>query len=111
MEKKSLVIKEHFEKRLESVNKVYDELIKPYYDKSIGMINTSYMNKQEKEEFINKRNCLLVQRECYAEIIDFINLLGDVTVECDHDWKCIVPDWTGGPEKYKCTKCGEIEIR
>lgn len=31
-------------------------------DKSIGCINVSCLSKKEKEEVINKRNCLLVQK-------------------------------------------------
>jgi hypothetical protein len=32
------------------------------------------MTKKEKEDFINKRNCLLVQEHCYKEILDLITL-------------------------------------
>ena len=38
--------------------KLLDEMV----DKSIGMINVSYLNKKEREEVLNKRNCLLVQK-------------------------------------------------
>ena len=57
--------------RIESVEKAYEDLIKPYYVEGVGL-NVSYMNKKEKEEFINKRNCLLVQKQCYQEILNKI---------------------------------------
>lgn len=63
-------MKEYLTKRIEDVEKCYNDLIKPYYDEKINIINVSLMSKKEKEEFINKRNCLLVQRECYQEILD-----------------------------------------
>jgi len=30
------------------------------------------MSKKEKEEFTNKRNCLLVQKHCYEEILEIL---------------------------------------
>lgn len=62
----------YLEKRIADVEKAYDELIKPYYDEKLNIINVALMSKKEKEEFINARNCLLVQRECYGEIIQYI---------------------------------------
>lgn len=62
---------EKLEERIQSVEKCYQDLIKPYYDEKINLINTSFMSKKEKEEFINKRNCLLVQKHCYEEILEF----------------------------------------
>lgn len=55
--------------RIKSVKNCYDDLIKPYYDEELNIINTSYMNKKEKEEFINKRNCLLVQKATFEEVL------------------------------------------
>lgn len=55
---------------IDDVNKCYNELIEPYFDKSINMINTSLLTKKEKDEFVNKINCLLVQKHCYQEILD-----------------------------------------
>ena len=60
--------------RIASVENCYQDLIKPY--KTEYGINTSLMTKKEKEEFINKRNCLLVQKHCYQEILDKITLVG-----------------------------------
>lgn len=62
---------EKLEERIQSVEKCYQDLIKPYYDEKLNLINTSIMSKKEKEEFINKRNCLLVQKHCYEEILEF----------------------------------------
>lgn len=63
----------HLEQRIESVKKCYNELIKPY--KTDYGINVSLMTKKEKEELINKRNCLLVQEHCYNEILELITLV------------------------------------
>lgn len=63
---------EKIKERIKSVEKCYNKLIKPYFDRSINMINTSYMSKKEKEEFINKRNCLLVQKATFEEILELM---------------------------------------
>ncbi len=63
---------EKLEERIQSVEKCYQDLIKPYYDEKLNLINTSIMSKKEKEEFINKRNCLLVQKHCYKEILEIM---------------------------------------
>lgn len=65
-------IKEYLNKRIQDVEKCYQNLIKPYYVESINMISISGMTKKEKEEFINQRNCLLVQKETYNEILQFL---------------------------------------
>ena len=62
-------MKEFLEKRIADVEKVYNKLIEPYYIEGVG-INTSYMSKKEKEEFINQRNCLVVQKQTYKEVLD-----------------------------------------
>ena len=62
-------MKEFLEKRIADVEKAYNDLIKPYYIEGVG-INTSYMSKKEKEEFINQRNCLVVQKQTYKEVLD-----------------------------------------
>lgn len=41
-------------------------------DERLNMINVSFMSRKEKEEFTNKRNCLLVQKHCYAEILKIV---------------------------------------
>ena len=71
MNEKSQIV-EYLEERIKSVDKCHDELKKPYYDEKLNIINTSFMSKKEKEEFINKRNCLLVQKYCYEEILKFV---------------------------------------
>ena len=63
---------EKLEERMKSVEKCYQDLIKPYYDERLNMINVSFMSRKEKEEFTNKRNCLLVQKHCYAEILEIV---------------------------------------
>lgn len=63
---------EKLEERIKSVEKCYQDLIKPYYDEKLNIINTSYMNKKEKEEFINKINCLLVQKASFEEILEIL---------------------------------------
>lgn len=71
MNEKSQIV-EYLEGRIKSVDKCYDELVKPYYDEKLNIINTSFMSKKEKEEFVNKINCLLVQKHCYEEILKFV---------------------------------------
>ena len=63
---------EKMEEKVKSVEKCYQELIKPYYDKKLNIINVSLMSKKEKEEFINKINCLLIQKNCYEEILSIL---------------------------------------
>ena len=63
----------YLEKRIDDVEKAHDELIKPYYDENLNIINVTLMSKKEKEEFVNARNCLLVQQACYGEVIEFIH--------------------------------------
>lgn len=67
---------EYLKGKIKSVNKCYEELVEPYTDKKLNIINTSFMTRKEKEEFINKRNCLLLQKHCYQEILDKITLVG-----------------------------------
>ena len=71
MKKESQIIK-YLGERIKSVEQCYQNLIEPYYDEKLNVINTSSMTKKEKEEFINKRNCLMVQKYCYEEILKFI---------------------------------------
>lgn len=57
-------IREKIDNRISTVEKMLDEMI----DKSIGCINVSLLNKKEKEEVINKRNCLTVQKATLEDI-------------------------------------------
>lgn len=59
--------------RIKSVEKCYEDLIKPYYDKEADIINVSFMSKREKEEFMNKRNCLLVQKATFKEVLKLLD--------------------------------------
>ena len=49
---------------MNEIEKLLDEMV----DKSIGMINVSYLNKKEREEVLNKRNCLLVQKATLIQV-------------------------------------------
>lgn len=60
--------REKIDNRISIVENLLDEMV----DKNIGCINTSYLSKKEKEEVMNKRNCLLVQK---ATLEDIKNLL------------------------------------
>ena len=60
----------YLEKRITDVVQCYEKLVEPY-QMEYG-INISGMSKKEKEEFINKRNCLLIQKHCYNEIKNLI---------------------------------------
>ena len=67
------VSKNEIRKRLEQTKKVYDEEMKPYMlDTGNGekILNITYLNKKEKEELINKRNCLLVQIKAYEMLLE-----------------------------------------
>lgn len=64
-------VKEYLDTRIKSVEKSLDEL-KTDMGNGIKVINVTGLTKKEKEEVLNKRNCLLVQRHCYQEISDKI---------------------------------------
>lgn len=61
---------EYLNKRIADTEKCYNEMLT-----NIGgmkILNITGLSKKEKEEVINKRNCLLVQKYCYQEILDKI---------------------------------------
>ena len=64
-------VENYLKDRIKSVDKCYDELLTDMGD-GIKIINVTGLSKKEKEEIINKRNCLLVQKHCYNEILEFI---------------------------------------
>lgn len=66
-------LKKYLEERIKSVDKCYEEEL-PILDLGGGhkVINVSGLSKKEKEEVINKRNCLIVQKHCYKEILEKI---------------------------------------
>ena len=67
------VSKNEIRKRMEQTKKVYDEEIKPYMIE-VGngekVLNVTGLNKKEKAELINKRNCLLVQIKTYEMLLE-----------------------------------------
>lgn len=68
---------EYLKQRIKSVKRCYEKEL-PLMDVGDGhkVINISGLSKKEKEEVINKRNCLLVQEHCYQEILDKIIIAG-----------------------------------
>ena len=70
MERETLI--DYLKSRISNVDNCYKREVGKYYDESIKSLNTSGLNKKEKEELINKRNCLLVQKHCYQEILDLL---------------------------------------
>lgn len=61
---------EKLEERIKAVDKCYNELLTDVG--GIKIINVTGLTKEEKEEIINKRNCLLVQKYCYEEILEIL---------------------------------------
>lgn len=57
-------IQTYINERLDLINKLLEDMI----DKSTSCINVSYLSKKEKEELINKRNCLIVQRATLQQV-------------------------------------------
>lgn len=66
-------LKKYLKDRIKSVDETYEREL-PLIDVGEGhkVINISYLSKKEKEEVINKRNCLLVQKATYQEILSFL---------------------------------------
>ena len=64
-------LQDYLKDRIKSVDKCYEELLTDMGD-GIKVINVTGLSRKEKEEVINKRNCLLVQKHCYTEILDYI---------------------------------------
>ena len=69
---------EYLEKRIEDVDKVYDTLLTDLGN-GIKVINVTGLSRKEKEEAVNKRNCLLVQKHCYEEILEKMKENRDVS--------------------------------
>ena len=67
-------LKKYLEDRIKSVDETYEREL-PLMDVGEGhkVINISYLSKKEKEDVINKRNCLLVQKATYQEILEVLN--------------------------------------
>ena len=62
----------YLKERINDVDKVYNEMLTDIGN-GIKIINVTGLSRKEKEEITNKRNCLIVQKYCYEEIIDKIN--------------------------------------
>lgn len=69
MKEKSQIV-EYLEERIKSVDKCYDELLTDVG--GVKIINVTGLDRKEVQEVINKRNCLLVQKLCYEEILKFV---------------------------------------
>lgn len=70
---RGFISKDKIKERMEQTKKVYDEEMKPYMiDVGNGekILNVTYLSKKEKEELINKRNCLLVQIKTYEDLLE-----------------------------------------
>ena len=64
-------LQDYLKDRIKSVDKCYEELLTDMGD-GIKIINVTGLSKDEVAEVINKRNCLLVQKHCYNEILDYL---------------------------------------
>ena len=61
------ISRDEIEKALEICEKVYEKEMKPY-QREYGL-DVTYLNKKEKAELINKRNCLITQMETYKQLL------------------------------------------
>ena len=61
--------------RIKSVDSCYEELLTDVG--GVKIINVTGLSRKEKEEVINKRNCLLVQKHCYKEILEHLGVVDD----------------------------------
>lgn len=70
---RGFISKDRIKERMEQTKKVYDEEMKPYMIE-VGngekVLYVTGLNKKEKEELINKRNCLLVQIKTYEMLLE-----------------------------------------
>ena len=64
---KKYISRDEITKALEVCEKVYEEEMKPY-QREYGL-DVTYLNKKEKAELINKRNCLITQMETYKQLL------------------------------------------
>ena len=66
-------LKEYLKNIIKSVDETYEREL-PLMDlgEEHKVINISYLSKKEKDEVINKRNCLLVQKATYQEILSLL---------------------------------------
>lgn len=62
---------EKLEKKIKNIDKLLDEMITDMGD-GIKIINLTGLTRKEKEEVVNKRNCLLVQKYSCKEILKIL---------------------------------------
>lgn len=62
------VEKDKIKERMEQTKKVHEDEMKPY-QREYGL-DVTYLSKKEKEELINKRNCLLTQIKTYEMLLE-----------------------------------------
>lgn len=62
---------EKLEEKNRNINKLLDEMMTDM-GKGIKIINVTGLTRKEKEEVVNKRDCLLVQEYCYEEILKIL---------------------------------------
>lgn len=60
------IVKKYIDKKIKSIDKLLNEML----DENIEFINVSCLSKKEKEEVINKRNCLLVQKKTLEQVYE-----------------------------------------
>ena len=65
-------LEQKLNERIENVKECYEKEIKPFYDVKLGILNVSNLSKAQQNELINTRNCLLVQRNTYEEILEYV---------------------------------------
>lgn len=61
------ISKDKIKKDLKTCEKVYEREMKPY-KRDYGL-DVSLLNRKEKAELINKRNCLITQMETYKQLL------------------------------------------
>lgn len=61
------ISKDKIKKDLKTCEKVYEREMKPY-QRDYGL-DVSLLNRKEKAELINKRNCLITQMETYKQLL------------------------------------------
>lgn len=61
------ISRDEITKALKVCEKVYEEKMKPY-QQEYGL-DVTYLNKKEKAELINTRNCLITQMETYKQLL------------------------------------------
>lgn len=61
------ISRDEIKRALEVCEKVYEKEMKPYQTE-YGL-DVTYLNKKEKAELVNKRNCLITQMETYKQLL------------------------------------------